>query len=123
MKWFVLVIGLGLVIGVFLLLSFGSNYYNGKMTFSTEQEYTQFKIALSNPAVSYEPTDLSVLSSAPPIIVSFSGIAVSQDATFPYGHDTSSRVYTSVGLIVVGGLFFVFSLLQFIFVQKQPEGK
>ena len=81
--------------GIFLLIVsatiflFADKVYEGKEVFQTEQEYTAFKEAVAEDAVSIKNID--VLSSDPPIIVDFC-LFVNNNYKFEYGEGTFSPI-------------------------------
>ncbi len=76
--------------------------YDGKVVFTTEEEYTTFKEIIGNEAVYI--SEVQVLSSAPPIVVSFE-VMTSTEYEFPYGNRDSWTRYALYGLFAfMGGL-------------------
>lgn len=73
--------------------------YSGRVVFDTEQEYSAFKRALSQPYVSFNNDDVLVLSSEPPIVVQFH-VNTQPEYPFPYG---TYKTFGDVA-IVVGGV-------------------
>jgi hypothetical protein len=57
--------------------------YSGRVVFNTESDYSQFKQVLADQDV--DISDMTVLSSAPPILVQFNQVQVSHNIYFPYG--------------------------------------
>lgn len=94
---FVAILSIGL--GVFLPICLNAHdKYEGQVVFSTEKEYSQFKQELLDSKARWSSPEnkLEVLSSTPPIIVTFK-IRVPQDYNFPYG-DKSPMSRVCVGL-------------------------
>jgi len=79
----------------------GSEVYSAdKLVFNTPEEYTQFKESLvpSNVKV----LEISVLSSGPPIIVTFR-VSLPRGETFPYGREVSMPwLFVGVVALVLG---------------------
>ena len=85
-----------------------SGRYEGKVSFATEEEYQVFKIRIAANDVSYQPQDISALSSSPPIIVSFKDVRISGDIPFNYGkeqQDYPSMMILGLAIIFCGVVF------------------
>ena len=86
--------------------------YSGKVVFLTENEYTQFKEVMADPRVRYDAENMSVLSSSPPIVVSFR-ITTPSSMEMPYGrHSDGVLLDMIVSLIITTplialGLFYL----------------
>lgn len=104
------VIGAGVFMGFF-----ADDFYSGKETFHTEQEYTLFKEAMSSPNVRINT--MRSLSSEPPIIVDFV-IRAPNDEVFPYGKKDNSL---QPGGCILAGLGFV-ALCFVLFYNPKQEG-
>jgi len=78
--------------------------YTGKLSFDTEQEYTQFKQEIVNSEAIWNRMD--VLSSDPPILVQFR-VQVSQDYDFPYGEKSN----IGPTMAIVFGVLLVFLIV------------
>lgn len=91
----------GLVVGLPRALRV-SDHYSGRLVFNTEEEYSQFKQEVIDSDASWEGQDfkMNVLSSSPPIIVSFK-VSVPQSYNFLYG-EKDSQVGTWVFLTILG---------------------
>lgn len=81
--------GILLLCGGIALLAYGliapppvPSHYSGQLMFQTKQEYTDFKLAIAQPSVT--DWEANVLSSEPPIVVSFKA-TISPNSPFPYG--------------------------------------
>jgi len=113
--------GLALLIyGLFSPPSMPS-HYSGQCTFQTQQEYTDFKLAIAQSNVTEWKAD--VLSSGLPIIVSFKA-TVAPNSTFPYGNKAEgfeeSWLVQSPALVIVLVLFFI-SFIFFAWSTKRKE--
>jgi len=88
------VIFLGVMTGFFWSVS-----YIGKETFRTQQEYTDFKEAVSNPEINI--VNMQSLSSEPPIVVSFD-VEVPPKVVFAYGVKDKAQLPAGCFLSIVG---------------------
>jgi len=87
--------------------------YEGTVSFASETEYSQFKSALVEYDVKWRPGSMTVLSSEPPILVSFQGISTSKEMLFPYGtaHEVHGfltwivGIATFIGLVILWGCY------------------
>jgi hypothetical protein len=113
MKLFLIMLGMMvLIMGVAVTVDSNiNNYYTGKITFNTEQEYSQFKTVLSDKDVTYQPEQISVLSSEPPIIVSFKDIKAASKYEFDYGERNNGRMISGCILMGVGIIFIIVVLV------------
>lgn len=84
-----------LVAGI-IYLNPSTDIVRGKISFASESDYTQFKLALAQSYVRFNPRDVTVLASDPPIIVSFDNVLVKHDQPFPFG----SRYPNSDGCLI-----------------------
>jgi large-conductance mechanosensitive channel len=71
------------------------DYYSGKEVFTTEEQYTKFKQSLVDSNAKWETKDMQVLSSDPPIIVSYK-VGVEKGQAFPYGGFINDRLHFSI---------------------------
>lgn len=97
----VCLIALGLYCGLAIpvSLNIGDNY-GGSLIFYSEDDYTKFKQELINSNAKWDPGEISVLSSEPPIIVEFTDITIPKDYDFPYGKKWNPS-YALVGLFTL----------------------
>ncbi len=96
-----LLIILGVLLFTPIAQHWGTTYYEGTEVFNTEREYILFKQALVDSRASVER--LSILSSEPPIIVTFD-ISVDSSFIFLYG-DKRGTSTTLGGFLISFGVF------------------
>ena len=92
------------MLGVALLVDgvYGPGVYkDDKLVFTTESEYVLFKQALADNDV--EIIDISVLSSEPPIIVSFR-VSLPSGESFSYGQEVGIPWFVVVPLALLFGV-------------------
>jgi hypothetical protein len=80
--------------------SVNSNYC-GKVIFTSEQEYSKFKQTLIDTNANWNSNGMSVLSSAPPIIVDFD-VKVPSNEKFPYGNRDEVGLYGFIFISIFG---------------------
>lgn len=73
---------------------------SGQVTFSSEQDYTAFKMAVIQVGADWNQMD--VMSSAPPILVKFA-VNVAPNAYFPYGTESAGNQ----GLLLLCGIAYM----------------
>ena len=87
-------------LGLYHLLVNSDDDYSGKLVFVSEEEYSDFKLAIGKPEVRIGE-DLTILSSQPPIVVDFS-VSVPRGYEFEYGVLLRvSRVDALIAAVVV----------------------
>ena len=83
-----------IITGIIILILGGASLYRaievssygGQIIFNSEQDYAKFKQSLIDTNAKWHSSEMSVLSSSPPIIVTFKGVEVSANTEFPYGN-------------------------------------
>ena len=99
-----------------IMFYFLPNTYQGKFVFDTAQEYTEFKIALSNPDINI--IDISVLSSNPPIVVQYN-LTVPRTTAFPYSEaNPLLQFYISISFFILGGILYIVSFVENVFSER-----
>ena len=79
-----------------------TNSYSGKAVFNTEQEYANFKTALTPQDVYIG--NITTLNSTLPIIVTFE-VSVPEGSTFPYGtHESNAGRWVAIGFLYLIGI-------------------
>jgi len=119
--FFIIAAGIGLMflmLGVLRLTAVlpMPNTYLGKEVFETETQYSDFKRAVGAEEININTID--VLSSEPPIVVSFN-VRVPYGNTFPYG-EKQSHLSSYITVTVMGSFVFIFGVLfTWVFWDKQ----
>ena len=115
---------LGLLVGVvvgLVVYNTSGDVYRGKVIFSSQQEYGEFKQVVSDPNITIE--DMLVLSSAPPIVAEFR-VKVLHDYPFNYG-ELATEIMLATGIMagIMAGIILFLVLLMATSSAVLTEGK
>jgi len=107
-----------IITGIIILILGGASLYRaievssygGQIIFNSEQDYAKFKQSLIDTNAKWHSSGMSVLSSSPPIIVTFKGVEVSANTEFPYGNKDIVLLCFSISLMAIGLGFILMEL-------------
>ena len=110
--WVVVIVAVGLWCGIGIPAIINSDdKYQGQESFQTEESYSQFKQTLIDTKAKWDSGEMSVLSSKPPIIVTYV-VDVKHNLSFPYGEEkgvvekTVNIYIVSFGILMVSGIIY-----------------